>query len=84
MGISEPARCPACGSTEVTNRGWRLWLVVAIALVAGAALVIDGMVDGWGWANVAGLIGLVLVALVNTLAAIVAPWKCGKCKGVWH
>ncbi len=84
VGSRPAARCPACGSEKVTNRRGRFWLIVAIMVVAGATLVIDGLVDGWGWVVVAGMVGAAFVAVLNALAAIAAPWKCETCKGVWR
>lgn len=84
METARAAACPACGSADVANRRWRLWVVAIIMPLVGVTLVIDGIVDGWTWLNIGGLIGLAMVALVNALAAVAAPYQCAKCRHVWH
>jgi hypothetical protein len=84
MATRPTVDCPRCGSEKVTNRRGRFWLIVAIMVLGCGPVIVNGVVDGWDWMTVAGLVGLGLVALLNALAAIAAPWKCEKCGSVWH
>jgi len=84
MESSHATRCPFCGSADVQNRSGWFWVSVAIVLLAGSALVISGITDGWRWVTVAGLGGMAVVVVLNVLAAIGAPWRCAQCKRVWR
>ena len=66
------------------NRRGRFALFVAILLLGACTMTVNAFIEAWSWKSLLVVLGLLFVALLNVLAAAVAPWHCPKCKHVWR
>jgi membrane protein YdbS with pleckstrin-like domain len=81
---TEGVVCPHCGSKEVVDRRKRFYVSSAILLLAAGVMALSAFIDGWDWKHIVTVVGLVLVGLVDILAAIGTRWRCRQCKRAWR